>query len=52
MMRLEDDALYTGEIVAIVPFSKAQVLESLASMVLMGLIIKQTGFKKNRYFVV
>jgi len=49
-IRLERDALYIGEIVAIMPFYRWQVEEILITLVLMGAVKEQTGFKQMRYF--
>jgi len=51
-IRLEKDTLYLGEIVEIVPFERWQVVEVLITLVLMGMIKEQVGFKNTRYFAV
>ena len=50
-MRLEEEPLYIGEIVAITDFSREQVQEAVSSMVLMELIKEQVGFKQNRFLL-
>ena len=50
-LKQECEALYLGELAAVTGYTKEQIYEVLITLILMGYVNEQTGFKKNRYFL-
>lgn len=50
-MAEEKEALYIGELVAVLPFDRVQIKEVLITMTLMNYVSEQTGFVPPKYFL-
>jgi len=50
-MTQEKEALYIGELVAILPYSKSQIIDVLETLIMCGYVNEQRGFNPSKYFL-
>ena len=50
-MTQEKEALYIGELVAILPYSKEQILRVMETLIMCGYVSEQSGFNPHKYFL-
>ena len=51
IMSQQPDALYIGELVALLPYSKEQIMRVMETLVMCGYVSEQRGFVKYKYFL-
>ena len=50
-MTQEKEALYIGELVAILPYSKEQISRVMETLIICGYVNEQCGFNQHKYFL-
>jgi len=50
-MTEEKEALYIGELIAILPYSKEQIWRAMETLIMCGYVSEQRGFNPCKYFL-